>query len=290
MLRFLLPAASALALTSTAYADEVRDVLLLQGEQQVWIALDGAPTGLSAYSGEGHLLIALTGFSPSTAREIRARGAGPLERLSIRPGGQIVLSGGFQSAHAQLREGGVLVSFDAAAGARAEAEPAPHGVPIGAPRPLAAPERMPPAPSSAASSRVARSEPQEVAPTPAPAAVQAVAAEGVSGSGAAAPAGLCEESAAAIAASPWDLDALAGHAACLAENGERRNAAGIYERVLAFEPGHFQAALGLARLREAQGRRAEAARLFESAANSALTDGQALAARQSAARLRGDDG
>ena len=288
MLRFLLSAASVLALTSTVHADEVRDVLLLQGEQRVWIALDGAPTGLSAYSSQGHLLIALTGFSPVSVREIRTWGGGPLETLSIRPGGQIVLSGGFESAGAELREGGVLVSFGDAPAYRAEVEPGPHSFQIGPPQPLAATETMEPAPSPAPSSRRARSEPQDLAPSPAPALVQGAAAEGVSGSDEAGP-GLCEDSAAAIASSPWDLDALARHAACLVENGERRNAAGLYERVLAFEPGHFQAALGLARLREAESRRDEAARLFQAAANSALTDGEALAARQSAARLRGDD-
>jgi tetratricopeptide (TPR) repeat protein len=290
MLRFLLSAASALFLTSTVHADEVRDVLLLQGEQHVWIALDGAPTGLSAYPGQGHLLIALTGFSPSSAREIRTRDGGPLEAVSIRPGGQIVLSGGFASAAAELRDGGVLVSFGDAPAYRAEAAPAQDSRQIGAPQlRAAAPETTEPARSPAAPSRLARTEPQEAAPTQTPAAVQSAVAEGETGSDAPAPAGLCEESAAVIASSPWDLDALARHAACLAENGEGRNAAGLYERVLAFEPGHFQAALGLARLREAEGRRADAARLFEAAANSALTDGEALAARQAAARLRGDD-
>ncbi len=101
--------------------------------------------------------------------------------------------------------------------------------------------------------------------------------------------GPCDPTAAAIASSPWDLDALANHAACLIEIGEYQNGAGLYERVLAFDPGHFQAALGLARLRERQGRRDDAARLFETAADAALTDGQALSARAAARRLRNND-
>ncbi|MCP2670838.1 hypothetical protein NHF40_07855 [Maricaulaceae bacterium EIL42A08] len=101
--------------------------------------------------------------------------------------------------------------------------------------------------------------------------------------------GPCDPTAAAIASSPWDLDALADHAGCLIGIGEFENGAGLYERVLAFDPGHFPAALGLARLRERQGRREDAARLFETAANAALTDGQALSARAAARRLRQDD-
>jgi hypothetical protein len=101
--------------------------------------------------------------------------------------------------------------------------------------------------------------------------------------------GPCDATAAVIASSPWDLDALADHAGCLVQIGEEDNGAGLYERVLAFDPGHFQAALGLARLRERQGRRQDAARLFETAADAARTDGQALSARAAARRLRGDD-
>lgn len=102
--------------------------------------------------------------------------------------------------------------------------------------------------------------------------------------------GPCDATAAAVQQSPWDLDALTRHADCLAGLGPdaRENAAGLYERVLAFEPTHFQAAIGLARIREAQGRGQEAAELFERAASMALTDGEALAARAAAQRSRDD--
>ena len=100
--------------------------------------------------------------------------------------------------------------------------------------------------------------------------------------------GPCDATAAAVQASPWDLDALSAHADCLSGLGARDNAAGLYERVLAFDPTHFRAAIGLARIREAQGRGDEAARLYERAAGAAMTDGEALAARAAAERNRDD--
>lgn len=104
-------------------------------------------------------------------------------------------------------------------------------------------------------------------------------------------AGPCDATAAAVQESPWDLDALTRHADCLVSLGPagRDNAAGLYERVLAFDPTHFRAAIGLARIREAQGRGAEAARLYERAASAAMTDGEALAARAAADRNRDDE-
>lgn len=103
--------------------------------------------------------------------------------------------------------------------------------------------------------------------------------------------GPCDATAAAVQESPWDLDALTRHADCLAGLGPaaRENAAGLYERVLAFDPTHFRAAIGLARIREAQGRGQEAAELYERAASAALTDGEALAARAAADRSRDDE-
>ena len=69
------------------------------------------------------------------------------------------------------------------------------------------------------------------------------------------------------------------------EGASTTDAATLYERVLAFEPGHYGAALGLARLRAAQGDTAAAAALFQTAADSARTDGEALAARSAADNL-----
>jgi hypothetical protein len=100
--------------------------------------------------------------------------------------------------------------------------------------------------------------------------------------------GPCDASAARVASSPWDLDALTVHADCLVEIGQVNNGAGLYERVLAFEPSHFRPRSAL---RVSASARAAAPRrraCLKTAANSALTDGQALAARQAADRLRDD--
>lgn len=312
MLRLLLTAPTALALTSPGLADEVRDVLLLPGERQVWIAVDGAPNRLDVEAAPGRLVLTLAEFQPRNTRDIRAWADGPVESLTVTTDGRLVLTGAFGVADAQLREGGVLVRFDERWDAMADAGrgEAPQTFTIEAPQPQ---EEAPPQTSMRAASVEAAGADASAADGTADRAMNRAMGPERSGAGTpasqelespgmaeqdpmaivqagAAEQGPCDETAAVIASSPWDLDALARHAACLAEIGERDNAAGLYERVLAFEPGHFQAALGLAQLREAQGRRVEAARLFEAAAGSARTDGQALAARQSAARLRDGDG
>ncbi len=303
MLRLLLTGFTALALTSASQADDVRDVLLLPGGQEVWIALDGAPSRLEAQAAPGRLVLSLAGFAPEDARDIRLRDGGPLESLTLTAGGQLVLSGAFSLARPELREGGVLIRFGEGPAylAAAEAAEAPRVYQIGEPQPLeraplearpveAADARARPAPGAMPTAFAPPEPALNADPDLAAAATEAGAQAGPPVEEVEAAPGPCDATAAIIASTPWDLDALARHAACLAEIGQRDNAAGLYERVLAFEPGHFEAALGLARLREAQGRRADAARLFEAAAGSARTDGQALAARQSAARLRGDDG
>ncbi|MEQ8434772.1 MAG: tetratricopeptide repeat protein [Oceanicaulis sp.] len=122
-------------------------------------------------------------------------------------------------------------------------------------------------------------------PTPYPSGDRAAAPD--AGEAASQPApGPCDAQASALADAPWDLDRLTDQADCLVEAGETRNATGLYERVLAFQPEHFRAALGLARLRQQSGRYADAARLFETAAGSAMTDGEALAASAAARRAR----
>jgi thioredoxin-like negative regulator of GroEL len=100
------------------------------------------------------------------------------------------------------------------------------------------------------------------------------------------PPGLCPQTASRLADAPWDLSLLASHADCLAAAGETANAIGLYERVLAFDPRHFQAAIGLARLRAETGDHAAAATLYETAAGSARTDGQAVQARIAARQAR----
>ncbi len=322
------------AAAPTALADDVTDVLLLPGDQQLWIALDSAPAGLTYETRAGVITLILEGFEASLARAIVPASGDEVSAVSVEPGSGVTtiqIEGGFGASAAQLREGGVLIDLS---GARyrvatsgpamdeteapadrieseqawtdtptseqsdpSEAEPQGHintrpetyRISDSAPEPvvedtgpvstpqtvLSMPSRLT---SEAPQSEVVESA-QEVDLTSVPGETALAEPETIEP-------GPCDPTAAAVASSPWDLDALANHAACLVEIGETANGAGLFERVLAFEPGHFQAALGLAQLRERQGRRSDAARLFETAANSALTDGQALAARQSARRLR----
>lgn len=99
-----------------------------------------------------------------------------------------------------------------------------------------------------------------------------------------APAG-CALTAAAVESDGWDLDALTAHSACLSEEGRGDEARPLLERVLAFEPSRFDAALMLAEITEDSGDTAAAQALFEQAAEAARTDGQAAAARARARAL-----
>ena len=126
-----------------------------------------------------------------------------------------------------------------------------------------------------------------VPPDERPAEVAAIAqAAAVQSNESAQPVTPCLETAFALRESPWDLAAMTLHADCLVAAEDRDGAAPLYERVLAFDPTHFRAAM---RIRGSQGRGAEAARLFERAASAALTDGEALAARASAEANSDDD-
>jgi len=338
MLRFIL-ALTALAAAPAAQADEVTDVLLLRGDQQLWIALEGEADALRVDAGAGTLTLRLAGFQPARARRIAPAANAAITAISVQPvamGADIVIEGGFAQASAELRQGGVLIGFTQGRSRVMAASPEPGRTPepgrsaepstaieapnstamgassIPSPGDQAAPASFRIGPPVETEDAVSRAPIVEPRPTPSSASAQPAASPS-----AAAPVaeagqpesvqsgtvqsdaevwraepdlpGPCDASAATVASSPWDLDALTVHAGCLVEIGEIDNGAGLYERVLAFEPSHFQAALGLARIRERQGRRADAARLFETAANSALTDGQALAARQAARRLRGEN-
>lgn len=80
------------------------------------------------------------------------------------------------------------------------------------------------------------------------------------------------------------MQALLAQARCFADSGEEASAALVLERILAFQPDQFDAALELGRIRESQGDAAAAQALYEQAAGSAMTDGQALRARAAARR------
>ena len=97
---------------------------------------------------------------------------------------------------------------------------------------------------------------------------------------------VCPDSATRLADAPWDLNLLSTHADCLVSMGDSEGAVALYQRVLAFDPRHFQAALGLARILSDQGDHQAAAELFDTAASVARTDGQAVQARMAARRAR----
>lgn len=104
-------------------------------------------------------------------------------------------------------------------------------------------------------------------------------------SGASLAADPCTQAASAVDADPWDIDALTRHAECLLDAGQADEATILLERVIAFEPGRFDAVIALAEAHAAQGDVDAARALYEQAANVAATDGQAIAARARARDL-----
>ena len=177
------------------------------------------------------------------------------------------LEGHWSDAQAFLGEGGVLIALEGVTMAAIALNPvlSAGGSPVAANADTPSPDR------SAGDSqpvRQANASPADARPT-------ALTATG----------SVCADSASRLEDTPWDLNAMSAHADCLAGSGATTDAATLYERVLAFEPGHYGAALGLARLRAAQGDTAAAAELFQTAADSARTDGEALAARSAADNL-----
>ncbi|KPP80507.1 MAG: hypothetical protein HLUCCA04_12710 [Oceanicaulis sp. HLUCCA04] len=260
---------SAIALTQAEPAGSaLRDAWLTpveDGSADLWLALDGQPSALTVSASDGALDLVLDAF-PCIAREIIPPAARPVSRVSLagneEGGCTIRLEGRWGDASAILGDSGVLVSLG--------------GIEMGAMslRPVAqAVARPDPGASPAANAEAGTSAPAlENTSSDSPARPVSLASGG----------GACVQTAERLEDTPWDLGAMSAHGDCLAGSGNEDDAAVIYERVLAFEPGHYGAALGLARLRAAQGDTAAAAQLFQTAAASARTDGEALAARQAA--------
>lgn len=314
IVRSLLTACAAVLTAGPAVADDVTDVLVLPGGA-VFVALDATPSALSVEASPGRLSVRLSDWT-GAPRMISPYGPAGFSALRVGPDG-FRLEGAPAGAEAELVQGGVLIRLGAAdlpanaAGGGAETTPAPRIFTVAErdAQPAAQPavEQSPSADdrldaslaeaapgmsgSNAGSAQASYAEGLLTSE-----AGGEVLADGAPAAGAApeplepAP-GPCDSQAAALADAPWDLDLIVAQADCLVEAGERQNAAGLYERVLAFQPEHFRAALGLARLRQQAGRHDDAARLFETAAGSALTDGDALAAQAAARRAReaGDD-
>lgn len=249
-----------------AYLANVRD-----GSADVWLALGGQPSGLSVTGSDGALDLTLEGHA-CAAREIMPPAGRPVSRIALSAQGadgcMIRLEGQWREAQAFLGEEGVLVALEGVSTASAGLQPVVSAAASG------------PAPGTAQASA---GEGQAAGDAPA----GSSAADRAAGrpTTLADAGGACVQSASRLEDTPWDLNAMAMHADCLAGARRAGDAMTLYERVLAFEPGHYGAALGLARLRAAAGDRAAAAELFQTAAESARTDGEALAARTAAEEL-----
>jgi len=269
MMRISSIAAALLLMMAGAQAGaELRDVIAVErgGQPYVWIGLETQPDGLELRREGAGYVLRVEGPQAGAARMIEPAGRAPFGALRLEPrehGFDLVFSGLTDAMSAELREGGIWLSFDAQG-------------------PGASPE-LAQAGSSRSGQEAAPAETQSgeaaAATPPAASAVSQQPAQPAPG-----PVDPCAGTSAAMDDSPWDLDVLTRHADCLVTAEQTEAAAALYERVLAFEPGHYAAAVGLAGLLEEQGRTAEAARLYDAAASSAITDGEALRARTSGRR------
>ena len=313
----LLTASALAALSCTAAHAELRDVSLLQseGRTQLWLAFDSQPQSVEIQPGSG-LVLHVDGVSLDRSRHIEPAVRGPVSALALSraPNGvSISMSGAFAGGEAEVREGGVLVTLSGVTGQSAPIRRSPPRAPVSEQGAMSGPTASPasePAASSSSSTPSSASEPSEQhsaggadaassepqdlapAPSPAPAPASAGSAAGTQaqmrelGGDLVIDESVCPDSAARLADAPWDLNLLSTHADCLVSVGDSESAVSLYQRVLAFDPRHFQAALGLARILSDQGDHQAAAELFETAASAARTDGQAVQARMAARRAR----
>ncbi len=310
MRRVLLGAAAILA-AAPAHA-ELLDARLESraGEARLWLAFDAQPGEAALTLDPDGLTLRITGVSSAERRIEPARAAG-VAALSLAPeagGVRVRLTGAFDAASAEVRQGGVLIrlagdGFRAdpplAAAPRAalrpdEVRPADAATTTpsepGGPRDGTQPEGASPPPSTSPQAERADAAPADQATSRAPERLWA----GVDGAaapdpGAGEPSGPCAQSEAGLREDPWNIAAMTEHAACLAGIDETAGAAALYARVLAFEPENYDAAMGLGAIRAEAGDAESARALFEQAAGAARTDGQALQAR-SAARRAGEAG
>lgn len=311
----LLTASALAALSCTAAHAELRDVSLLQseGRTQLWLAFDSQPQSVEIQPGSGPVLH-VDGVSLDRSRHIEPAVRGPVSALALSraPNGvSISMSGAFAGGEAEVREGGVLVTLTGVTGQSAPIRRSPPHAPVSeqgaASSPTASPASEPAtsssssistsAPPSASGSSeqhsaggadAASSGPQDLTSAPASAgsAAGTQAQMRELGGDLVIDESVCPDSAARLADAPWDLNLLSTHADCLVSVGDSESAVSLYQRVLAFDPRHFQAALGLARILSDQGDHRAAAELFETAASAARTDGQAVQARMAARRAR----
>jgi hypothetical protein len=275
---------------------------------RIWFAFDEQPRDARLVMTQEGAMLDVLGVS-SQARAIEPA-SGPFAAIRVAPeqgGARLSLTGGpaLTDARAELREGGVLVvlHFDApvfapaqtsavaydAAGATAAPESAPAASPASraVAGPVAGPVASAPANGPVQLTEIAAphaeddAAPVEIAAAPAAetaAPAPAVAVTDPDAEIRAMAQTVCAGLAEAVEADPWDFLRLADHGACLEEAGDVAAAKEIYERVLAFEPEHYDAAYALAAIRETEGDTSSARTLYARAASSARSDSEAAAA------------
>lgn len=276
-------------MTCSAAQAELRDVALLQetGRTQLWLSFDAQPEAVSILPGEA-LVLTVDGVPSEAPRQIEPAVRGPVSALTLTPasdGVSISITGAFSGGEAEVRQGGVLVTLLNVTGVSAPIRRAPPRTPVAEQTPAAPP-------AQAAQAEVSAGSPDHDASDHADESSEMPAQESSSGDPVALSEdgvmdeSVCPDSAARLSDAPWDLNLLSTHADCLVSVGDSEGAVALYQRVLAFDPRHFQAALGLARILSDQGDHQAAAELFDTAASVARTDGQAVQARMAARRAR----
>ncbi len=292
----LLALAGALAAADTSEPSglqglsDARLVNVREGAADLWLALDSQPRTMEFSTLDGAISLRLDGGA-CDARQIVPPAGRPVSRITLSGAGadscDIRLDGQWETASAHLAEGGIIVALEGVAVSAASPVLAPaarvterHAT--GSEGPATQTEA---ASATAAGGETATSSQTDTATGDVSAPQTGTASRGTPVSLTPSAGGVCAQTADNLEDTPWDLGVMAAHGNCLMEAGRTGDAQTLYERVLAFEPGHFAAALGLARIRASAGRLDEARELFQTAAGAARTDGEAMAARSAAEAL-----
>lgn len=269
---------------------DARLVNVREGAADLWLALDSQPRTMEFSTLDGAISLRLDGGA-CDARQIVPPAGRPVSRITLSGAGadscDIRLDGQWETASAHLAEGGIIVALEGVAVSAASPVLAPAArvterSSTGSEAPATQTEA---ASATAAGGETATSPQTDTATGDMSAPQTGTASRGAPVSLTPSAGGVCAQTADSLEDTPWDLGVMAAHGNCLMEAGRTGDAQTLYERVLAFEPGHFAAALGLARIRASAGRLDEARELFQTAAGAARTDGEAMAARSAAEAL-----
>lgn len=268
-----------LSLSTIAHA-EMRDIRILGTPEGVvlGISFDEEPLAITVTPDETGARVLVEGVT-SQGIMLSPMRNDVVSQIEVTPieGGVIVQLWALQNwstitGQIEGRSGLVTIMTDGAPIMANTADPADEIIPPQEMAEIAVPSQTPPVPDVAADVDIAA--PVESVPTAGDvadnddmAAVSPAASTG------------CASQADTVAMSPWDLDALTALAQCHVDDNRPSEARPHLERVLAFEPGRFDAAILLAEVAEGEGAIDEARALYDQAAGSARSDGQAAAAR-----------